>query len=318
MVEEITLLEDLRREFPENVTWVDLVIVKKKNYSANVTALIIGPDDKTLPCFAIFAGIHGLEKIGSSVALNFLSSLLQQLQWNEDLQLFFKKNRLVAIPIVNPIGVIEGTRCNGNGVDLMRNAPINSVEKVFPLVGGHRYSNMMPWYRGLEGTIEKESKAVIDFVREELFPSRCAISIDIHSGFGMRDRVWYPYAKTVKPFGNLKDVLALEKLLSKTFPTHVYKVESQAASYMTHGDLWDYLYDLHREEVKLDNLYLPLTLEMGSWMWLKKNPIQIFSLHGLFHPIKNHRRSRIMRRHVMLLDFLQKATANYKSWRPHE
>jgi prephenate dehydrogenase len=47
MIEETTLLEDLRREFTQDVTWVDLVSVKKNNITANVTALKIGADDNT-------------------------------------------------------------------------------------------------------------------------------------------------------------------------------------------------------------------------------------------------------------------------------
>ena len=48
--------------------------------------------------------------------------------------------------------------------------------------------------------------------------------------------------------------------------------------------------------------FLPLTLEMGSWLWVKKNPRQLFSRHGIFNPLIEHRQQRVLRRHLALLD----------------
>jgi hypothetical protein len=59
---------------------------------------------------------------------------------------------------------------------------------------------------------------------------------------------------------------------------------------------------------------LPLTLEMGSWLWVKKNPGQLFSLHGLFNPIVEHRLHRVLRRHTAWLDFLMRAAAGHDKW----
>jgi len=60
--------------------------------------------------------------------------------------------------------------------------------------------------------------------------------------------------------------------------------------------------------------YLPLTLELGSWMWVKKNLWQVFSWEGMFNPVKRHRYARTMRRHNHLLEFLLKATYYHDSW----
>ena len=60
--------------------------------------------------------------------------------------------------------------------------------------------------------------------------------------------------------------------------------------------------------------FLPLTLEMGSWTWVRKNPWQIFSKHGAFNPIKEHRIKRTYRRHHVLFDFLLKAMNSNKVW----
>lgn len=53
---------------------------------------------------------------------------------------------------------------------------------------------------------------------------------------------------------------------------------------------------------------------MGSWLWIRKNPIQIFSFTGPFNPVKPHRYQRIMRRHLSLIDFLQRVTLYDSSW----
>ena len=63
-------------------------------------------------------------------------------------------------------------------------------------------------------------------------------------------------------------------------------------------------------------VFLPLTLEMGSWLWVKKNPRQLFSRHGLFNPHLPHREQRVLRRHLPLLDFMLRAAAGHASWLP--
>ncbi|MCG8459603.1 MAG: hypothetical protein MI919_25265, partial [Holophagales bacterium] len=76
--------------------------------------------------------------------------------------------------------------------------------------------------------------------------------------------------------------------------------EPQSRHYVTHGDLWDYAYQQAYQE---ERLLLPLTLEMGPWRWVKKNPMQ-FGPTGLFNPVKPHRVQRVLRHHMSLLEFL--------------
>ena len=63
-------------------------------------------------------------------------------------------------------------------------------------------------------------------------------------------------------------------------------------------------------------IFLPLTLEMGSWRWIKKRPTQLFSAVGIFNPLKEHRHQRVLRRHLVWLEFLLRATANWRQWVP--
>jgi hypothetical protein len=53
---------------------------------------------------------------------------------------------------------------------------------------------------------------------------------------------------------------------------------------------------------------------MGSWNWVKKNPIQLLSFLGAFNPVKQHRMQRTLRRHLPLFDFLVRALISNQAW----
>jgi hypothetical protein len=277
---------------------------------------VIGSEDRSLPTLGLVGGVHGLERVGTHLVLAYLDSLFEQLQWDRDLHERLRHTRIVALPIVNPAGMHMGRRSNPRGVDLMRNAPVEAVNKPAFLLGGHRFSNKLPWFRGERGgSMELESQTLCDFMRAEVFPSLASLVLDVHSGFGSEDRLWYPYARTTSPFPRLRQVEKLTNLLNLSFPNHVYRVEPQSLSYTTHGDLWDYLFDEHYERSGPDGpVFLPWTLEMGSWIWVRKNPLQLFSALGPFNPIKAHRHKRTMRRHLPLVDFFLRAVKNHEAW----
>jgi hypothetical protein len=60
--------------------------------------------------------------------------------------------------------------------------------------------------------------------------------------------------------------------------------------------------------------FLPLTLELGSWAWVRKNPRQLTAARGWFDPIVPHRVRRTLRRHLPLFDLLQRASAAPHAW----
>ncbi len=279
-----------------------LATVSKNNIQFPIYGLVLGSQNPSSPTLGLFGGVHGLERVGSSVILSYLRTLGTLLDWDETLKIWLKHIRIVSIPIVNPLGMYFKTRSNPNGVDLMRNAPVDSSQtKSHQLYGGHRLGPWLSWYRG-NGSLEIESKALVDFVRQHSFESSVSIMVDVHSGFGLKDQLWFPFAKTKKPFDDLASIYAIKKLLDQTYPNHVYKIEPQAKNYTTHGDLWDYLYELHPK--KQNQKFLPLTLELGSFNWIKKNPFQLLFPLGIFNPIKPHRLARTMRRHLIFFDFL--------------
>lgn len=277
--------------------------------------VVLGTLDKSAPTFSVCAGVHGLERIGSQVTLSYLRTFLNFLQWDKITQDTLRKSRLIFFPIVNPIGMFLKRRSNGQGVDLMRNAPV-SGEKISPfsLYSGHRISPKLPWFRGSpDSLMEYEAQVLCQFIQEEVFPSRLAINVDVHSGYGAKDRFWFPYAKTKNPFSHLAEVVALKNLFDKTYPNHIYRIEPQSCQYVTHGDIWDYLYDLHKEQDS-SKMFLPFCLEMGSWLWVRKNFRQAFSLLGVFNPVLKHRLQRTLRRHLHLFDFLHRAVHCSTLW----
>ena len=244
-----------------------------------VYQLTLGNPDRNLPAIGFFGGIHGLERIGTQVLLYFLRGLLARLEWDNSLHHILQNVRLVFMPLINPGGMWQSTRCNPQGVDLMRNAPIEAEGKVPCLLGGHRISPRLPWYRGKAGgEMERENQALCRIVQQELLSRSFSIAVDCHSGFGSRDRVWFPHAYSADPIANLADILTLEELFQQIYPNNKYLFEPQSVQYRTHGDIWDYLY-LQAQQDK-STTFLPLTLEMGSWLWVKKNPRQILFPSG--------------------------------------
>lgn len=256
------------------------------------------PDAVTL---ILVGGVHGLEKIGSQLCISLMEKYFELSFWDPVFQAQLKLLRLVFIPMVNPVGVFNLKRSNGNGIDLMRNSPIVAKDPVPFLIGGHRFSNKLPWFQGIVNQkMEIESQFLVNSVLSETNSSQAVISLDIHSGFGLNDQIWFPWAFTKKPFPRLDLMQLMTEYFETTCPDHVYKIEPQSKVYCTHGDLWDYL--LH-DQIK-NSKFLPLTLELGSWIWIKKNPLQIFNIEGLFNPIKQHRIKRTFRRHQVFVDFL--------------
>ena len=277
----------------------------------------LGTQARDAPAIGFFGGVHGVERIGSQVILAFLHSLIERLEWDETLQETLRHLRVIFVPLVNPEGMRAGRRGNPEGIDLMRNAPVDATEPPPWPLGGQRLSPRLPWYRGRAGApMAAEARALCDIVVQRLLPHPFAISLDCHSGFGTRDRLWFPYAYTRQPIECLAELYALRCAFRAAHPYHsIYLIEPQARRYTTHGDLWDYLHLQSRGLAHVPT-FLPLTLELGSWLWVKKSPSQLLSRLGIFNPLSPHRHRRILRQHHTLLEFLMQAARSHRRWRP--
>ncbi|MDD5276985.1 MAG: M14 family zinc carboxypeptidase [Methylovulum sp.] len=310
---ELEQLERIIEQFGGRAQIHIIERIQYKQLEFPIHCITLGSTAPDVPVLAFFGGVHGLEKIGSEVILAYMQTLSQLLDWDEELQARLERSRLVFVPIVNPVGVYRGTRSNGNCVDLMRNAPVEGIGAT-RLYSGQRITRHLPWYRGDECNMEKEALALCDVVDQQLFSAPLSIALDLHSGFGVRDYVWFPYASRKTPFPFAAQTLALKELFDRCYPHHVYKIEPMCQEYVINGDLWDYLCDDFEQRCQADQLFLPLTLEMGSWLWLRKSPLHLFYRHGLFHPLLPHRLRRVFRRHFMLFDFLHRSLLYPKPW----
>ena len=303
-------LEDFIQNYSSYQNSADVRVHSEVNYRGKRHPLVsIHFGNPKAPTLLFTGGVHGLERIGAQLTLSLLNSFHQRLSWDSVLKNMLQQVQVVFIPLVNPYGYFEIIRGNGNGVDLMRNADIRADEKIHPLLGGHLFTNKIHWYRGTE--VQQETQFVVDVVKGILQNSNCLISVDAHSGFGFSDQIWFPYANSRKTFPQINEMYLLFELFRKTHPYHVYKIEPQSKNYLTHGDIWDYCFLNVRQPRQI---YLPLTLEMGSWIWVKKNPLQIFSKTGLFNPIKEHRLNRTLRRHRPLFDFILHSLISHTVW----
>ncbi|MBC7540221.1 MAG: DUF2817 domain-containing protein [Bacteriovorax sp.] len=306
MVDQDGPLKDL-------VQFETLTEIAYKNESFPIYSFTIGSQDPEHPTLFMTGGIHGLERVGAQLAWSLLKTTLDRLVWDKSLQELFKNIRLVVIPLVNPVGYYKFKRSNGNDVDLMRNSPVRAIDKTPFLLGGHRFSKKLPWYQGNLNVLEEENKALYSKFFQTCRQSKCVIAIDFHSGFGMKDRLWFPFSYTKKPFELIPEMDAFTTLFEDTHPYHIYKIEPQSKGYLLNGDIWDYIF-LELKAINPESIFLPVTLEMGSWTWVRKNPLQLFSKQGIFNPIKAHRLKRTYRRHHLLFDFLLKAIRSHSVW----
>lgn len=280
-----------------------------------VHAYTLGSAADDAPVVGLFGGVHGLERIGSEAVIACLRHLVMRLRWDETLHRLLEGLRLVFMPLVNPGGVLAGTRANPRGVDLMRNAPVEALDGVPFLVGGQRLGPSLPWYRGpRDAPMEAESAALCALVEAELLARPFAIAVDCHSGFGLQDRLWLPYAHTARPIARLAEAHVVAEMLDQTLVHHRYLIEPQSRHYLAHGDLWDHL--VLQSETRPERVFLAFTLEMGSWLWVRKNPRQLLTRHGLFNPVIRHRQERVLRRHMAWFDFIMRVAASHRRWMP--
>ncbi|ARU58545.1 zinc carboxypeptidase-related protein [Oleiphilus messinensis] len=314
-IEELPQLERMLKAMPYFMESTVETTVTVDSLELPVYSISAGNPDKSAPALLIVGGVHGIERIGSHVVMSMLHSFIEKSRWDKGLEKLLEKFRIVVVPILNPGGMYLNLRCNPGGVDLMRNSPIEATDKIAFLVGGQRFSKRFAWYRGEpERGMEPENIALENLIDRELKGRPFSLVLDCHSGFGFHDRIWFPYAYRRRPVRKIDTIMAMKLLWESTYPYHDYIFEPQSNHYLTHGDLWDYFYKkLNKNQA---GTFLPFTLEMGSWKWVKKRPRQLFTIKGLFNPEVPHRQDRVMRRHLVLFDFLMNAAVNYQQWMP--
>src|SRR5579872_3550205 len=120
---EMSELESLIDGFGKRARVSKVAEVTHKDKTYPLYSLALGSTDPAAPTVGFFAGAHGLEKIGSEVVLSYMRTLLELLRWDKNFLDRLEHSRLVFMPLLNPVGIVNRTRSNGNGIDLMRNSP---------------------------------------------------------------------------------------------------------------------------------------------------------------------------------------------------
>ena len=238
---ELELLENIIAQLGDYAKVEILGRVACQQHEFPLYCITLGSDSPDAPVLAYFSGVHGLEKIGSEIIFGYLQTIIELLKWDQEFQARLEKSRLIFFPLVNPVGVFRGTRCNGNGVDLMRNSPVKAHGKR-RFFSGQRLSPHLPWYQGNPTQMETESLALCEIVRRCTSQAPLTITVDLHSGFGIDDRLWFPYACCKEPYPDIAQAFAWKQLLERCYPNHFYKIEPMSQEYVIDGDLWDYLY----------------------------------------------------------------------------
>lgn len=309
-INTIKELEILSLMLPNGIYHEKVKVSQCHNRHFNQHHFVLGSLDSALPTIIFVGGVHGVEKIGAQLVFLMLKHYLDRLHWDKTLNYLINKVRIGFVPLVNPEGYFSKSRSNGNGVDLMRNAPIDAIEPVNMLLGGHRFSRLLPWYRGQPGKIEAETRALINFIINITSKAPFTLVIDVHSGFGFTDRIWFPKAQSKQPIAHIAQLYALKTKLDRHLPFHHYLVEPQSRHYLTHGDIWDYLYeDFQARQQQI----LPLTLEIGSWRWLKQSLFHLNTL-ALFNPPQPKGFYKVIKKHSALFEFCIQLSVAWEHW----
>jgi hypothetical protein len=81
-------------------------------------------------------------------------------------------------------------------------------------------------------------------------------------------------------------------------------------SYQTHGDLWDralieFEAAKERKLIARQQIFLPLTLEIGTWREIKKSPLSIANdKEKIFNPPPQSRKSYLRQHRQLLWDLI--------------
>ena len=264
----------------------------------------------------IVAGVHGLETIGVRVALDFLEYLVNSNHEDFLPEIFNGDVGIVCLPMINPGGIAQTSRSNPAGVDLMRNSGIDAVSAPF-FFGGHRISSSLPYFRGKY--LEPESRIVYRFMKKYFFPNETAIMplLDIHSGFGTVDHVWWPFAFTHEPCADEAIYKKMAMHLSEKNLHTQYQYRPQSEIYTTHGDLWDRFYLQFRNLIEIKkrkSRFLPWTLEIGTWSDIPDNPSKLSRKRGIFNPAKENKQAVIKNYRNFLRDFVRLSCVKPSYW----
>ena len=239
-----------------------------------IHALRFGAADPTLAALLVTGGVHGLERIGTTSRSRFSRRSSRASSGTRCCTSCSRACASSSCRCVNPVGMARGSRANGSGVDLMRNAPAASLRwhaarrrpallVAAALVHGRRRARWSPNRRPCVRLVERElfasPLAIAARPALGLRPHRSAlVSVRAHARAAARSR-----PRSTRSSALLDDDAAEPRLSRSSRPRASTRSAATSGTTST-------IAGAARAAASL----ISLTLEMGSWSWVRKNPLQ--------------------------------------------
>jgi hypothetical protein len=255
--------------------------VRKGGKNFPIYTITLGSSRPEAPVFGLVAGVYGRQKVGSQVVLSYLEHLIERMAWDEALQWQLERMKLILMPVVSP------------------------VRQEF-------FTRYLKWYHGQSDRLEPESQALCDFIKKECFGSPQSIILEVRSGMGTQDHLWFAYAKDKKPFPNLAEISAFKSLLDRVLPNSFYRIHPWSSRYKANGGVWDGIYDefglLHADAFDQgEKVFLPLTLELGLGHATRAPRDLSYATHSFMR--------RALGNHLPLFDLVSRSVLSPGPWK---
>ncbi|MGC4095405.1 MAG: M14 family metallopeptidase [Polyangiaceae bacterium] len=193
------------------------------------------------PVVLLSSLMHGVEVIGALALLDLMRTLSNGSAASDRLM---QNAHFVALPIVNPDalttnlarvtrGLRAWQRCNQSGVDLNRNFPHVTRERLYHPFAGSRF-RVSPHYTGPHALSEPESRAVCETARA----TRPLLSLGFHS---IGNVLLYPWAHTKRQNPRAAEYRELGGVLAGAQRRYPYRVAQAREMYSVLGDMDDWL-----------------------------------------------------------------------------
>lgn len=73
-----------------------------------IHAFRFGTDDRSTPVLLVTGGVHGLERIGTDVAVAYLATLIARSSWDAVVGAALARCRILVVPLIDPVGMALG------------------------------------------------------------------------------------------------------------------------------------------------------------------------------------------------------------------
>lgn len=273
------IFDDLKAKYPSLISSES---IGKSIQGRDIYAYCFGKckSAEAVPSFLITALIHPREPASITSTIFFLKYLLEKYDEGDESAVYLMKNRkIVAVPVVNPDGLVFNQTIAPNGGGMRRKNMRIVNDSTFGVDLNRNFGPQEFWnasnngsstnpafdtYRGSMPFSEPETEALRELARRNIFNT----ALGVHT-FG--NYLVYPYGALQQdtPDSMLFRGLGLE--LHSKF-RYVFGTDLQTVSYSTRGGLDDYLYLSEANKPTI----LSATIEAGSYkdsFWPPQNRI---------------------------------------------